>query len=85
MIEILAEAGHIAGLSSEISGKITFGLQSTYARLTGQQPTRFVASASQMADLSDDDLIVVRFNRIDQRTVPGPLPVVARFPGHRGW
>ena len=77
MSKILAEAGRITGLGPEISGKITFGLQSAYARLSGQEPTRFVASASQMADLSVDDLVVVRFSRIDNGTVSGPLPVVA--------
>ncbi len=77
MSEILAEAGRITGLGPEISGKITFGLQSAYARLSGQEPTRFVASASQIADLSDEDLVVVRFNRIDNGTVSEPLPVVA--------
>ena len=77
MSEILAKAGRITGLGPEIGGKITFGLQSAYAELTGQEPTRFVASAGQMADLSDEDLIVVRFNRTDNGTVSGPLPVVA--------
>jgi hypothetical protein len=77
MSEILAEAGRITGLGPEISGKITFGLHSAYAELTGQEPTRFVASASQMADLVDEDLVVVRFNRTDNGTVPEPLPVVA--------
>ena len=76
MSEILAEAGRITELGPEISGKITFGLQSAYARLSGQEPTRFVASASQMADLSDEDLVVVRFSRLDNGTVSGPLPVV---------
>jgi len=77
MSEILAEAGRITGLGPEISGKIAFGLQSAYGKLTGEEPTRFVASASQMADLSDEDLVVVRFSRIDNGTVAGPLPVVA--------
>ena len=77
MSETLAEAGHITGLGPEISGKITFGLQSAHAELTGQEPMRFVASAGQMADLSDEDLIVVRYNRIDNGNVSGPLPVVA--------
>lgn len=77
MSEILAEAGRITGLGPEISGKITFGLQSAYAELNGQEPMRFVASAGQMADLSDENLIVVRFNRIDNGNVSGPLPVVA--------
>ena len=77
MSEILAEAGHITGLGPEVGGKITFGLQSAYAKVTGQEPMRFVASASQMTDLSDEDLIIVRFSRIDNGAVPGPLPVVA--------
>ncbi|HEX9352452.1 MAG TPA: hypothetical protein VF933_01330 [Streptosporangiaceae bacterium] len=77
MSEILAEAGRITGLGPEIRGKITFGLQSAYAELTGQEPMRFVAPASQMAGLSDEDLIVVRFSRIDNGTVSRPLPVVA--------
>jgi hypothetical protein len=77
MSEILAEAGRITGLGPEISGKIAFGLQSAYGKLTGEEQTRFVASASQMADLSDEDLVVVRFSRIDNGTVSGPLPVVA--------
>ena len=77
MSEIVAEAGRITGLCPESRGKITFGLQSAYAELTGEEPTRFVASASQMADLGDEDLVVVRFNRTDHGTVPGPLPVVA--------
>lgn len=77
MSEILAEAGRITERSPEVKGKITFGLQSAYAELTGQEPMRFVAPASQVADLSDEDLIVVRFSRIDNGTVSGPLPVVA--------
>ena len=77
MAEIIAEAGQITGLGPEVSGKIIFGLQSAYARQTGQKPMRFVASASQMADLSDDDLIIVRFSRTDHRTVAGPLPVAS--------
>ena len=76
MSEILAEAGRITGLGPEISGKITFGLQSAYAELTGQEPTKFVASVSQVAGLGDEDLVVVRFNRTDKGTDPGPLPVV---------
>ncbi len=80
MTEILAEAGRITGLGPEISGKITFGLQSAYGRMTGQQPMRFVASATQMADLSDEDLVVVQFSRIDHSTTSGPLPVVALSP-----
>jgi hypothetical protein len=77
MTEILAEAGRITGLGPEISGKITFGLQSAYARATGEKPTTFVASAGQMADLSDDDLIIVRFSRTDYSTMAEPLPVAS--------
>jgi hypothetical protein len=77
MSEILAEAGRITGRSPEIQGKVTFGLQSAYAELTGRQPIRFVASASQMADVSDEDLIVVRFSQTGNRSISGPLPVVA--------
>lgn len=80
MTGILAEAGRITGLGPEISGKVTFGLQSAHGRLTGRKPTIFVASAAQMADLSDEDLVVVRFSRIDNGTVSGPLPVVALSP-----
>jgi hypothetical protein len=71
MSEVLAEVGRIAGLGPGISGKIIFGLQSAYARLTGHRPTRLVASAIQMADLSDDDLAVVRFSHIDQSAISG--------------
>jgi hypothetical protein len=84
MSEILAAAGHITRLSLEIISKIIFGLQSAYARLTGQQPARFVASVSQLANLNDDDLVVVRFSGIDQSTVSGPLPVVA-LSRAQGW
>ena len=77
MSATLAEAGRITGLGPEIKGKITFGLQSAYAELTGQEPMRFVASASQLAGLGDEDLIVVRFSRIDGGAVSEPLPVVA--------
>ncbi|HTT50354.1 MAG TPA: hypothetical protein VMH35_02980 [Streptosporangiaceae bacterium] len=77
MAEILAEAGRITELGPEISGKIAFGLQSSYGRATGGQPTRFVASASQLTDLGDDDLVVVQFSRTDLSTGAGPLPVVA--------
>jgi len=38
---------------------------------------KFVASAGQMADLSEDDLIIVRFSRFDHRTVVRPLPVAS--------
>ena len=40
-------------------------MQAAAARLTGQKPVRFVAPISPMADLSDGDLIVVRFSRAD--------------------
>ncbi len=76
MSEILAEAGRITGLGPEISGQITFGLQSAYAKLSGEEPMRFIAPASQMADLSDEDLVVVRFSGIDSGTLSGPMPVV---------
>jgi hypothetical protein len=36
---------------------------------------KFVTSGGQMADLSEDDLIIVRFSRFDHSTVVGPLPV----------
>ena len=75
MAEILAEAGRITGLGPEIGGKIGFGLQSAYAKRVGQQPMRFVAPSSQLADLDDDDLVIVRFSRTDHRTMAGPLPV----------
>jgi hypothetical protein len=38
---------------------------------------KFVASAGQMADLSEDDLIIVRFSHADHSTVVGPLPVAS--------
>jgi len=37
----------------------------------------FLASAGQMAGLSEDDLIIVRFSRLDHSTAAGPLPVVS--------
>ena len=81
MTEIIAEAGRITGLGSEISSKIISGLQPAYAKKAGQ-PMKFVASAGQMADLSEDDLIIVRFSRSDHSTVVGPL-LVASLPGRR--
>ena len=77
MAEILAEAGRITGLGPEIDGKIIFGLQSAYAKHTGQEPMRFVAPASQLTDLGDDDLVIVRFSRTDHRTMAEPLPVAS--------
>ena len=77
MTEILAEAGRITRLGPEIGGKIIFGLQSAYAKRAGQQPMRFVAPASQLADLDDDDLVIVRFSRTDHSTMTEPLPVAS--------
>jgi hypothetical protein len=77
MAEILAEAGRITGLGPEIDGKIIFGLQSAYAKRAGQEPTKFVAPASQLTDLDDDDLVIVRFSSTDHRTMAEPLPVAS--------
>ncbi|MGP7997485.1 MAG: hypothetical protein ACLPKI_09215 [Streptosporangiaceae bacterium] len=77
MTEILAEAGRITGLGPEIGGKIAFGLQSAYERQTGKQPTIFVASAGQLEDVSEDDLVIVQFSRADHSAAAEPLPVVA--------
>lgn len=77
MAEILAEAGRITGFGPEIDGKITFGLQSAYAKHAGQEPMRFVASASQLTDLDDDDLVILRFSRTDHSTISEPLPVAS--------
>ncbi|MGO9501278.1 MAG: hypothetical protein ACLPUO_06810 [Streptosporangiaceae bacterium] len=77
MGEMLAEAGRIAGPVTEISGEIIFGLQPSGTKLTGQKPIRFVAPVSQMADLSEGDLIIVRFSRADRSTVAGPVPVTS--------
>ena len=77
MAEILAEAGRITGLGPEIDGKIFFGLQSAYAKRVGQKPMRCVAPASQLTDLDDDDLVIVRFSCTDRRTMAEPLPVAS--------
>ncbi len=77
MTEIVAEAGRITGPVTEINGKMVFSLQAASAKLTGQKPMRFAASASQLAGLSDGDLIVVRFNRADYDIVTSPLPVAS--------
>ena len=77
MTAIIAGAGRITGLGSEINSKIVFGLQPAYAKAAGQQPMRFVAPASQMAGLSEDDLVIVRFSRPGHITVAGPLPVAS--------
>jgi hypothetical protein len=75
--EILAEAGRITGLGPEVGGKIIFGLQSAYGKQAGQKPMRFVAPASQLTDLGDHDLVIVRFSRTDHRTMAEPLPVAS--------
>ena len=77
MTDILAEAGRITGLGPEIDGKIIFGLQSAYGKRAGQKPMRCVAPASQLTDLDDDDLVIVRFSRTDHRTMAEPLPVAS--------
>ena len=77
MAEILAEAGRITGLGPEIGGKIIFGLQSAYGKRAGQKPMRCVALASQLTDLGDDDLVIVRFSPTDHRTMAEPLPVAS--------
>ena len=84
MTEIIAGAGRITGLGSEISSKISSGLQPDYAKKAGPKPMKFVASAGQMADLSEDDLITVRFSRSDHSTVVGPVPV-ASLSRAQGW
>ena len=78
MTEIIAGAGRITGLGSEISRKIISGLPPAYARKAGQEPMKFVGSAGQVADLSEDDLIIVRFSRSYHSTVVGP-PVASLF------
>ncbi len=77
MTEIVAEAGRITGLGPEIGGRIIFGLQSAYGKRAGQKPMRFVAPASQLTDLDDDDLVIVRFSRTDHRTLADPLPAAS--------
>jgi len=77
MTEVLAEAGRITGLGPEIDGKIIFGLHPASAKCTGEKPTIFVAPASQLTDLDNDDLVIVRFSGLDYRTMAGPLPVVS--------
>ena len=77
MTDVLAEAGRITGRGPEIDGKIIFGLQSAHAKQAGQKPMRCVASASQLTDLDDDDLVIVRFSRTDHRTMADPLPVAS--------
>jgi len=77
MAEILAEAGRVTGPVTEISDTIVFGLQSAYARMTGQKPMTFAASADKMAGLGEHDLIVVRFRRADFNAAAGPVPVAS--------
>jgi hypothetical protein len=84
MTEIIAEAGRTTGLGSEISSKIISGLPPAHAKKAGQKPMKFVASAGQMADLSEDDLIIVRFSRSDHSTVVGQLRV-ASLSRAQGW
>jgi hypothetical protein len=84
MTEIIAKVGRITGLGSKISSKIISGLQPAYAKKAGQKPMKFDASAGQMADLSEDDLIIVRFSRSDHSTVVGPL-LVASLSRAWGW
>jgi len=48
-------------------------LQAAGAKLTGQKPVRFVAPGSLTADLSDGDLVIVRFSRADCSTVAQPV------------
>ncbi len=69
MTEITAEAGRITRLGSEISSKIASGLQPDYAKKAGLKPMKFVASSSQLADLSEDDLIIPERGRSDHRPV----------------
>jgi len=38
---------------------------------------RFVAPASQLTDLDDHDLVIVRFSRTDHSTMAEPLPVAS--------
>ena len=71
MTEIIAGAGRITRLGSEISSKITSGLQPDYAKKAGLKPMKFVASGGQMAELSEDDLIIVRFSRFNHSTRGG--------------
>jgi hypothetical protein len=84
MTGIIAGAGRITGLGPEISSKIISGLQPHYAKKAGLKPMKFVASAGRMADLSEDDLIIVRFSRFDHSTAVGPLPV-APLSRAQGW
>ena len=37
----------------------------------------FVAPASQLTDVDDDDLVIVRFSRLDHSTMAEPLPVAS--------
>ena len=75
MTEIIAEAGRVTGRGPEISSKIISGLPPADAKKAGQKPMKCVAPAGQMAKLSEDDLIIVRFSRSDHSIAAGPLPV----------
>ncbi len=48
MTEIIAEAGRITRLGSEISSKIASGLQPDHAKKAGLKPMKFVAPGGQM-------------------------------------
>jgi len=58
------------------TGPGTTVLPNSYKQ-AGQKPMRFVAPASQLTDLGDDDLVIVRFSRTDHSTMPEPLPVAS--------
>ena len=38
---------------------------------------RFIAPASQLKELDDDDLIIVRFGGTDHLTMAEPMPVIS--------
>jgi hypothetical protein len=81
MTEMIAGAGRITGLGSGISSKIILGLPPAHAKKAGQKPMNFVASAGQMADLGEDDLITVRFSRSDHSIRGGAVAGCLAFPG----
>ena len=75
MAEILAEPGRITGLGPEIGGKIISACSLLTQSGLARSRSRFAAPASQLTDLDDDDLVIVRFSRTDHSTMAGPLPV----------
>jgi len=77
MTDILAEAGRITGLGPAIGGKVIFGVQPASAKYTGAKPTMFIASASQLTGLGEDDLVIVRFSRFENDTKAGPVSVAS--------